>query len=70
MSAQIWSVAARAAPGLPNGVDALARALAREANPRVREAIFTSLACIGSVESIEAVLPLLGSAARSCCRCR
>lgn len=55
-----WA-AARAAPELPNGVDALARALAREVNPRVREAIFTSLACIGSVESIEVVLPLLGS---------
>lgn len=55
-----WA-AARAAPDLPNGVDALARALAREAYPRVREAIFTSLARIGSVESIEVVLPLLRS---------
>ena len=55
-----WA-AARAAPELPHGVRALADALGRETNARVREAIFTSLARIGSVESIEAVLAALRS---------
>jgi HEAT repeat protein len=53
-----WA-AARAAADLPGGIDALREALTREPNPRVREAMFTSLARIATPASIEAVLPCL-----------
>lgn len=55
-----WS-AARAAAELPDSVAALGDALARETAPRVREAIFTSLARIATPQSVEAVLGLLRS---------
>ena len=55
-----WA-AARSAGEFPEGLSILKDALAREANPRVREAIFTSLARIPTSESVEAVLPYLGS---------
>ena len=57
---QRWS-AARAAAALPGSVPALAEALTREKNPRVREAVLTSLARIATPESVETVLPLLRS---------
>lgn len=53
-----WA-AAREMGGQPGGVEALAAALATEADPRVREAIFTNLARIGSPEALAAVLPHL-----------
>ncbi|KAA2236277.1 HEAT repeat domain-containing protein [Salinarimonas soli] len=49
--------AARAAGGLPGGVPALAGALSREADPRVREAILTSLSRAGTPEAVAAILP-------------
>lgn len=52
-----WMAARKLA--LPEAVPALARALREEGDPRVREAILTSLARIGSAESLEAVLPHL-----------
>lgn len=55
-----WA-AARAAASHPEAVAALAAALLREHDPRVREAIFTSLARIGSAESANALLPHLRS---------
>lgn len=55
-----WA-AARAAADLPDGVNALGAALATERNARVREAIFTSLARIGTVRSVEWVVPFLRS---------
>jgi HEAT repeat protein len=55
-----WA-AARSAGEIPEGLSILRDALSREANPRVREAIFTSLARIRTSESAEAVLPYLGS---------
>lgn len=55
-----WS-AARAAADLPDSVAALGEALSRETVPRVREAIFTSLARIATPQSVEAVLGLLRS---------
>lgn len=55
-----WA-AARAAPTVPGGVDALGHALATERSARVREAIFTGLARIGTARSVEWVLPLLRS---------
>lgn len=55
-----WT-AARAAADLPDGAKALGLALPRERNPRVREAMFTSLARIATTESVELVLPLLRS---------
>jgi len=55
-----WA-AARALPEVPGGARALGDALSRERNLRVREAIFTSLARIGTAESIELVLPFLRS---------
>jgi HEAT repeat protein len=55
-----WA-AARAAADCPDAAQALGDAVARERNPRVREAIFTSLSRIGTAESIEALLPLLRS---------
>lgn len=55
-----WA-AARLAGESPQGLSILRDALSREANPRVREAIFTGLARIRTSESAEAVLPYLGS---------
>ena len=48
-------------PGSPDGVALLAAALARESDPRVREAIFTGLARIATPESAAAVVPYLRS---------
>jgi HEAT repeat protein len=59
-SEERWA-AARAAPDLPGGIPALARALASEADPRVREAILTGLARVRTAESVQAVLPHLRS---------
>ena len=55
-----WA-AARGAGELPDAVPAIAAALAREADPRVREAMFTSLVRIGTRDSVVSVLPLLRS---------
>lgn len=70
--AEVWSrlasanpderwAAARAAATLPEATAALAAALAQEADPRVREAMFTGLVRIGTRESIAALLPMLRS---------
>jgi HEAT repeat protein len=53
-----WA-AARAAAELPDSAAALAAALPRESDPRVREAMFTSLTRIGTRDSIAGMLPLL-----------
>lgn len=53
-----WS-AARTAAELPESTGALAAALPRESDPRVREAMFTSLARIGTRDSMAGLLPLL-----------
>lgn len=53
-----WS-AARAAASLPGGAEALAAALPNEQDTRVREAMLTSLARIGSPRSVNAIVPLL-----------
>jgi len=53
--------AARAAADSSANVPALSLALARESDPRVREAIFTALARIATAESAQAVLPYLRS---------
>ncbi len=53
-----WA-AARAAG--PQSVPALAETLAKESDARVREAIFTSLARIGTPASVEAVTPFIRS---------
>jgi HEAT repeat protein len=55
-----WA-AARAAADFPDQARALGEAVLRERNPRVREAIFTSLVRIATAESVEALLPLLRS---------
>ena len=55
-----WA-AARSAASYPQALAALAVALPRERNPRVREAILTSMARIGSAESAAALLPHLRS---------
>ena len=55
-----WA-AARAAPDMPEGVDALGDALATEHSTRVREAIFTSLDRICTARSVERVVPYLRS---------
>ena len=55
-----WA-AARSAPEVPGGAKALGEALLRERNPRVREALFTSLMRLATAESVELVLPLLRS---------
>jgi HEAT repeat protein len=57
---QRWA-AARAAVERPDGTAVLAMALAREGDPRVREAIFTGLARIATAESAAAVVPYLRS---------
>lgn len=55
-----WQTA-RAAEDDPKAVPALAEALGRETNSRVREAIFTALLRIGSPECVDVVLPYLRS---------
>ena len=55
-----WA-AARAAEDNPDSVAALAEALGCETDMRVREAIFTALARIGTPECVDAVLPYLRS---------
>ena len=57
---QRWA-AARAAGEAPGGVQALGQALLTEMDPRVREAIFTSLMRTHSPEAVEAILPHLRS---------
>src|ERR1700733_15063869 len=42
-----------------NTIETLANALLTETDPRVREAIFTSLVRIGVVECVEAMIPCL-----------
>jgi HEAT repeat protein len=59
-SDQRWD-AARAAAQMPDGLRLLRHAMVVERDPRVREAIFTSLALMGTSESAEAVLPCLRS---------
>jgi HEAT repeat protein len=54
-------LAARALSDLPAAVGQLSSALDSEANPRVREAIMTTLARIGSSESVKAVMRFLRS---------
>jgi HEAT repeat protein len=53
--------AARAAREAPNGLAILSEAISRESHPRVREAIFTSLARIRTPQSAEAVIRYLRS---------
>ena len=52
---------ARAAESDPKSVPALAEALSRETDRRVREAIFTALASIASPECVDVVVPYLRS---------
>ena len=59
-SEQRWS-AVRAAADKPDGLALLADALARESDPRVREAIFTGLARLATPESAAVVVPYLRS---------
>jgi HEAT repeat protein len=59
-SEQRWD-AARAASDLPDGLRLLRRAMSTEREPRVREAILTSLARIGTPECAEVVVPSLRS---------
>jgi HEAT repeat protein len=59
-SDQRWA-AARLAAEKPDGVALLSGALAKENDPRVREAIFTGLARIATAESAAAVVPYLSS---------
>jgi HEAT repeat protein len=54
-------MAARALAALPGGVEALREALATESDPRVCEAIFTSLSRAGTQEAAEAVVAWLRS---------
>ena len=53
--------AARSASSVPDSPALIARALAQERNPRVREAMFTSLALIGSPAAIEVAITHLRS---------
>ena len=55
-----WA-AARSAAELPDGLSLLTNALSCEADPRVREAIFTSMSRIRTPASAAAVLPYLRS---------
>ena len=55
-----WA-AARAASDVPGATDALATALESEADPRVREAMFSSLGRIGSPASIDAIVRCIRS---------
>jgi HEAT repeat protein len=50
---------ARVGTTAQDGTNALAEALKRETEPRVRDAIFTSLVRIGKQESVDAVVPFL-----------
>jgi HEAT repeat protein len=59
-SEQRW-LAVRAAAERPDGLALLGAALARESEPRVREAIFTGLARLASPESAAVVVPHLRS---------
>jgi HEAT repeat protein len=59
-SEQRWA-AVRAVAGQPGGVSLLAAALARESDPRVREAIFTGLARAATAESAAVVVPYIRS---------
>jgi HEAT repeat protein len=53
--------AARALADSPDGTNTLRDALKTETDPRVREAIFTSLVRIGGQESVDAVVPFIRS---------
>jgi hypothetical protein len=55
-----WA-AARTATEVPGGIEALSRALRVERDARVREAILTSLARLGTPEAVAAILPHLRS---------
>lgn len=55
-----WT-AARTAAGIPESAAALAAALPRETDHRIREAMFTSLGRIGTRDSIAGLLPMLRS---------
>lgn len=55
-----WA-AARAAAALPDSAPALAAALPRETDSRVREAMLTALVRIGTRDSIALLLPMLRS---------
>jgi HEAT repeat protein len=55
-----WT-AARSAPTLPDALPLLTDALSRERVPRVREAIFTALAKIGSSASAAVAIPYMRS---------
>lgn len=55
-----WA-AARTAAGIPESSAALAAALVRETDQRVREAMFTSLARIGTRDSVAGLLSMLRS---------
>jgi HEAT repeat protein len=55
-----WA-AARVAANVPGGLSAMTAALPAEHDPRVREAMFTSLARHATPESIEALIGLLRS---------
>jgi HEAT repeat protein len=59
-SEQRWD-AARVAAQLPDGLRLLSHAMSVERDPRVREAILTSLARIGTPESADVILPDLRS---------
>lgn len=60
-SADLRWAAARAAAGQPHSVSLLAEALARENDPRVREAILTALARIATADSVLAIVPCMRS---------
>ncbi|MGH8295409.1 MAG: HEAT repeat domain-containing protein [Steroidobacteraceae bacterium] len=55
-----WA-AARAAGALPASAAAVAAALPQETDPRIREAMFTSLARIATRDSITLIVPMLRS---------
>ena len=59
-SQERWD-AARLATDLPNGLQLLSRAMSGEREPRVREAILTSLARLGTPDAAEVVLAGLRS---------
>lgn len=59
-SEERWA-AARAATEIPETAAALAAALPREADSRIREAMFTSLARMGTRDSVTRILPMLRS---------
>jgi HEAT repeat protein len=60
-NADVRWAAARAAAGVPGGSEALAAALRVETEPQVREALFTSLARIGTTHSTGELIGLLRS---------